>query len=135
MRPGLMTAAIVCAAVALSATAEAQRLDAIWAKQAPGATIAPDGVLDDPACAGPRRAEASGRVLLLLVVPGYLRSRPAGCGQATAFPRQVRLSDRSTDAVRPAHSGTDRGVGRIHSSGRHLQLRCRGRHRLHDGDA
>jgi hypothetical protein len=49
MRAGLLTAALVCAAVAIAATAQAQRADVIWARQAPGATITLDGVLDEPA--------------------------------------------------------------------------------------
>src|SRR2546426_125013 len=52
MRPGLMAAAIAGLAIALAATAEAQRLDVIWARQAPGTVITLDGVLDEPAWAG-----------------------------------------------------------------------------------
>ena len=51
MRAGLLTVALVGAAVAIAATAHAQRngTDVIWARQAPGNTITLDGVLDEPA--------------------------------------------------------------------------------------
>jgi len=54
MRAGLRTGALACVAIAvvtLAATAHAQRegKDVYWARQAPGATIVLDGVLDEPA--------------------------------------------------------------------------------------
>ena len=49
MRAGLLAAMLVCVAVTLATTSHAQRADVIWARQAPGATITLDGVLDEPA--------------------------------------------------------------------------------------
>lgn len=49
MRPGLLAGAIVGVALAFAATAQAQRQDVYWARQAPGAVITLDGVLDEPA--------------------------------------------------------------------------------------
>ena len=51
MRPGLLAAAVVGVALAFAATAQAQRQDVIWARQAPGTVITLDGVLDEPAWA------------------------------------------------------------------------------------
>src|SRR5262249_48153138 len=53
MRRELLAASTVCMAcvIGMAAPAGAQRLDVIWARQAPGATITLDGVLNEPAWA------------------------------------------------------------------------------------
>jgi len=52
MRAGLLAASILCIGVSFAAMAQAQRADVIWARQAPGAVITLDGVLDEPAWGG-----------------------------------------------------------------------------------
>ena len=57
MRAGLLAAVLVCVATPFASTSMAQRADIVWARQAPGAIITLDGVLDEPAWAGAESAE------------------------------------------------------------------------------